>query len=219
MSDLGYLRLRHSQPSRVQTPLFIVTLAVGATAILIAKGFFTGGVVFWLIGVALPAVLMLLYVFANWKFEFFDSTRSQVADNCYFLGFLYFLVSLSVTLAKVVHSDGVGTEQVNVPAIIEGFGIALVTTILGLLLRIILLQNTTNLASARDASEETLLNATNRFRDHVLSMTDTLKITQDAILGAMRDSILAATRTLENTVDASKQTTFQHSGIRSLEFT
>lgn len=204
VAELKYLQLDRQRFLRIQTPLFIGTLAVGAIAISLAKYFFTGGLVFWLLGVLFPAMLMIAYVVANWRFQFFDSTRSQVADNCYFLGFLYFLVSLSITLTKVVRLDGI--QQVDVPQIIEGFGIALVTTILGLLLRIILLQNATNLSASRDASEETLLSATNRFRDHLVSMTDNLRITQDAILGAMRDSVLASSRSLETAVDAATKT-------------
>jgi hypothetical protein len=54
----------------------------------------------------------------------------QVADNAYFLGFLYFLVSLAITLSLVAASP-CEIRQLEVKPIIRGFGVALATTIVG----------------------------------------------------------------------------------------
>ena len=53
---------------------------------------------FLLLALMLPVCCILGYGYLNWRLQYADTSRQQVADNAYFLGFLYFLVSLSVTL-------------------------------------------------------------------------------------------------------------------------
>jgi hypothetical protein len=60
-----------------------------------------------------------------------------IGDNCYYLGFLLTLSSLSATLYELARS----AEQAELMrSIVGGFGIALISTILGILLRVIFIQ-------------------------------------------------------------------------------
>ena len=60
-----------------------------------------------------------------------------IGDNCYYLGFLLTLSSLAATLYQLAGSE----EQAELMrSIIGGFGIALISTILGILLRVIFIQ-------------------------------------------------------------------------------
>jgi hypothetical protein len=60
-----------------------------------------------------------------------------IGDNCYYLGFLLTLSSLSATLYELARSE----EQAELMrSIVGGFGIALISTILGILLRVIFIQ-------------------------------------------------------------------------------
>src|SRR4051812_48486283 len=81
-----------------QTALFLGTFGAGAAAILVGKLI---PITYYVLGIGVPVFLMVAYALVNHRFMFFSSTRTQVADNAYFLGFLYFLVSLAITLAQV----------------------------------------------------------------------------------------------------------------------
>lgn len=186
-----------------QTSLFVVTLAIGVVSIGIAK-WLVG--LYFVFGIAVPTLLMLAYAVLNIRDGFLDSTRSQVADNCYFLGFLYFLTSLAITLAQV--SSGVGPDaRIEVGSIIRGFGVALVTTITGLFLRILLLQNIAGLSSAREKAEEGLLVAVNRFRETVTMAVDLLVQVRDQVINASRTTSEVTNEALRAVADNARQTT------------
>lgn len=90
---------------------------------------------FWAVGWTVCA--MLLYVLAVAALGRLRIEPEAIGDNCYYLGFLLTLASLSITLYQLTQSD----EQVELMrSIIAGFGIALVSTILGILLRVIFIQ-------------------------------------------------------------------------------
>lgn len=90
---------------------------------------------FWAVGWTIGA--MLLYVVAVASLGRLRIEPEAIGDNCYYLGFLLTLASLSITLYQITQSD----EQTELMrSIISGFGIALVSTILGILLRVIFTQ-------------------------------------------------------------------------------
>lgn len=62
-----------------------------------------------------------------------------IGDNSYYLGFLFTLTSLSVTLYFVVDSR-VEDRSVLIPEVISGFGVALVSTIVGVFIRVLMMQ-------------------------------------------------------------------------------
>src|SRR5262245_32338054 len=75
------------------------------------------------------ATAIALFCVLSWKTPRFRLREDRIGDGAYYLGFLFTLVSLSVTLYQFTRSGGV--EEV-----ISGFGIALTTTIVGLSLRV-----------------------------------------------------------------------------------
>ncbi len=90
---------------------------------------------FWAAGWTVGA--MLLYVLAVTLLGRLKIEPEAIGDNCYYLGFLLTLASLSVTLYQLSQ----GEDQIELMrSIISGFGIALVSTILGILLRVIFIQ-------------------------------------------------------------------------------
>lgn len=90
---------------------------------------------FWAAGWTVGA--MLIYVAAVSALGRLEIEPEAIGDNCYYLGFLLTLSSLSVTLYQLSQSE----DQVELMrSIISGFGIALVSTIVGILLRVIFMQ-------------------------------------------------------------------------------
>jgi hypothetical protein len=108
-----------------QRILFIATFLGGATGIIIARALGFGV----LIAVLLAAAAMILYVLFGASKRFL--LRPDIlGDNTYYLGFLFTLVSLAYTLYKYSHSAN------EVDQIIQNFGIALSTTLIGLVARV-----------------------------------------------------------------------------------
>lgn len=90
---------------------------------------------FWAMGCAVGA--MLAYVAAVTALGRLQIEPEAIGDNCYYLGFLLTLSSLSATLYQLTQSE----EQTELMrSVVAGFGIALVSTILGILLRVIFIQ-------------------------------------------------------------------------------
>jgi hypothetical protein len=80
---------------------------------------------------------MLFYVGAVTILGRLRIEPEAIGDNCYYLGFLLTLSSLSATLYQLAQSQ----EQTELMrSIVSGFGIALISTILGILLRVIFIQ-------------------------------------------------------------------------------
>jgi hypothetical protein len=77
----------------------------------------------------LPVVAMLLYAAMMIFARRLRLRNDQAGDNLYYLGFLFTLVSLSASLVEFTVSGGA-------QYIIKNFGIALATTILGVMLRV-----------------------------------------------------------------------------------
>lgn len=114
----------------------------------------------------------------------------RAGDNCYYLGLTYTLVSLSVALVK----REVGTSP---EALIQTFGIAVGSTIIGVIARLLLIQYRlepddietrarVELATAADELRRQLIDAASRFQTFSVSIQDSVtvavtKITNDQI--------------------------------------
>jgi len=105
--------------------LFFVVFVIGVSGILWLKreGYDPK------IVTALPCVLLIVYGILVKFLPRFRLREDQAGDNCYYLGFLFTLVSL--VLALIAFVDDGGTAKV-----VENFGIALASTIVGLALRV-----------------------------------------------------------------------------------
>lgn len=92
---------------------------------------------FWAAGYAalvLCSYALLTYFTTNLRIE-----PEAIGDNCYYLGFLFTLTSLAVTLYFVVESGAEDRARL-IPEVISGFGVALSSTIVGVFLRVLMMQ-------------------------------------------------------------------------------
>jgi hypothetical protein len=108
--------------------LFVVAVVAGTAAIV---GLKLAGVEQLFITVP-PVVIIVLYAVVVATVKRFRLREDQAGDNCYYLGFLYTLVSLALALILFVRGER------DVDSLIGNFGIALFTTIAGLAARVIL---------------------------------------------------------------------------------
>ena len=85
-----------------------------------------------------PVLVLIAYVGACLTLRSIGTEPETIGDNSYYLGFLFTLSSLAVTLYRI---RDIGAEDVDlIPLVISGFGVALSSTIAGVFLRVFLLQ-------------------------------------------------------------------------------
>lgn len=109
---------------------FIIAVVTGAFFIIFGarvNSLFLG---FWL-----PIVVIAAYCAVVVRGSI-DVPRVVAGDSCYYLGFIFTLVSLIASLWLI--SDVPESGQVNFSQIVSSFGVALVTTVIGLIMRLII---------------------------------------------------------------------------------
>lgn len=105
-----------------------------------------GGVILKLLGahpfvtIAYAAFILLSYAAFAWAGGRLKIEPEAIGDNCYYLGFLFTLASLSFTLYQMADPTGNGSDPIHIPEVISGFGVALSSTIIGVFLRVIMMQ-------------------------------------------------------------------------------
>ena len=111
--------------------LFVVMAAVGCACIWLLKHL----AVHNFIVVIIPIIFLFVYCGLAWKTQLFYIREDQIGDNAYYMGFLFTLASLAYALLKFqTDHDAMGGS--NPSDIIGSFGVALWSTIFGIILRV-----------------------------------------------------------------------------------
>lgn len=108
-----------------------------------------------------PVVVLLLYLFTAIAFRGFRLRFDQLGDNCYYLGFLFTLTALSIALYDF---KGLSVE---IGTIVSNFGVALASTILGVLLRVLLSQMREDPIEVEEQSRYELAQASSMLKDEL----------------------------------------------------
>ncbi|MBY5846421.1 methyl-accepting chemotaxis protein [Rhizobium leguminosarum] len=106
--------------------LYGVSIIVGALVIWFGKLYDAN--IIWV--TAVPVGLMLFYAAVNAGLPGLRVRNEQTGDNLYYMGFVYTLVSLGISLFKF-------TGDSSIEDIVRNFGIAIISTVSGILLRIL----------------------------------------------------------------------------------
>lgn len=120
---------------------------------------------------AFPVVLMLIYAITLVKVRERQLSEDQAGDNLYYLGFLYTLVSLAYALYNFTSSTEQSVTTGNIDPIINSFGIALTTTIVGVMLRIFFNQMRHDIVDVEAEARMELANAATRLRTELDQIT------------------------------------------------
>lgn len=132
---------------------FIAFATVGFVGIVSGK--WLGAETIW---IAVGAILLMLFyaVIVGWSGT--GRVRAdQAGDNCYYLGLIYTLASLSYAIGSFDPNDTAST-------IVQGFGIALATTIFGLILRVFFSQGRPDLENVEEQARLELTDAAARLK-------------------------------------------------------
>lgn len=108
---------------------FFLCTALGILFIIVSKLL---GVSVWLT-IVVPIAIMIGYAVANLTLRGLKLHNEQAGDNLYYMGFLYTLTSLAVSLYLFTTNDG---GQSSIDQVVNNFGIAVSSTIVGIAARI-----------------------------------------------------------------------------------
>ena len=132
----------------IDVSILILAFASGITALIILKAALFP---VWLPATATAAII-IAYAFITYFTRSARLDPDQIGDNAYYLGFVFTLTSLGHTLYKL------GEDATsNITEVISGFGIALSSTIVGVIVRVVLLQYRVDL-TAREGEVRLQLN-------------------------------------------------------------
>jgi uncharacterized phage infection (PIP) family protein YhgE len=109
---------------------FIAIFLLGAAAIALLDQLYGAN----LLTEAVPVGLMVVYGLVQWSGGQYEYQEDRLGDNIYYLGFLFTLVSLMISLLALQQGSILSS------VLVRNFGIALATTITGLFGRVILYQ-------------------------------------------------------------------------------
>ena len=161
--------LQRRMASKPDTFLFLTIFALGFTAIFIFNIVAERPVdlrTFWGVSarILIPCILLIVYACVVWLVPKFKLTSEQAGDNCYYLGFIFTLISLAFALYDFVG----GGDRI---LIVQDFGIALSTTIVGLLLRVLFSQSRLDPEHVESATREALTKSAREMRDELHRVT------------------------------------------------
>lgn len=112
------------------------------------------------------AAVLVAYALFSYAATRLRLDTETIGDNCYYLGFLFTLTSLAVTLYFVVEAAP-ETRADLIPQVISGFGVALSSTIVGVFLRVLMMQLRVDLDLRERRTRIELDEAARRFRSEL----------------------------------------------------
>jgi len=174
-------------------PLFVVTLILGLFVYILAAHFGVTGVMLH----SLPIAAMLVYSGAVYIIP--KSWRDvSDADNAYYMGFIFTMTSLGVALYQ---NETDAENNINVSKLIQSFGIALSSTIVGIFLRILISPRRQDIDSEEISARMALEESVHGFCNILNDSTQTIKVTYEAHITGFTQSLSQASDRLVSGVD------------------
>jgi len=159
--------LRKNFNDREDVYLFIALLVIGFVAILALKFIVRADQV---IVTLVPCILLVVYIGYVWFTKRYQLNGDRAGDSVYYLGFLYTLLSLGLSLAQFVWA-GMSARE-----IVGNLGIALFTTIVGLAGRVVLTQLRVDPVATEQHARLALAQATTEVRSELAQMVEDVNI-------------------------------------------
>ena len=143
---------------------FFTTYVIGALLIIFGAKF-PGDYTSTLILFGLMMTYLFGIMFLNKKFNTFVRDE-QMGDSFYYLGFLYTLTALAVSLFNI---------QGDIDELLKNFGIAITTTLIGLIGRIVLSQFRESLDEMKEKAEAQISDSARKLNTQLIHSIDILK--------------------------------------------
>lgn len=120
------------------------------------------------------ALVLTAYAGLAWGVTRLRLEPEVIGDNSYYLGFLFTLTSLSVTLYFVVESGG-RDRATLIPEVISGFGVALASTIVGVAIRVLMMQLRLDIVTRERETRAEIDDAGRRLRSELAMAIEVMK--------------------------------------------
>lgn len=165
---------------------FLIFCVLGFAGIIVAKHLKLD--VVWVAAGA--CAIMLLYALIIGRAGTGRLRADQAGDNCYYLGLIYTLASLSHAIFTFDPDNTAGT-------IVQGFGIALATTILGLVLRVFFSQGRPDLENIEQQVRLEFMEATSQLKSELNAVVQNMNDMSRQFQQSMQEVHTSARTTIE----------------------
>ncbi len=159
--DLG--NLTDNLEEQLPRIMFVGTYILGVILIILATIFAQENTLIVLLVSIIPMIIYGIYVYSNRK----KPNVNTIADSAYFLGFLFTITSISLALYLLTPNENDLTKQFN--RIIQIFGFALITTIIGLLIKVCVVNLKPDLDDLSENIMENLHESVSLFDDELVN--------------------------------------------------
>jgi hypothetical protein len=159
--DLG--NLTDNLEEQLPRIMFVGTYILGVILIILATIFAQENTLIVLLVSIIPMIIYGIYVYSNRK----KPNVNTIADSAYFLGFLFTITSISLALYFLTPNENDLTKQFN--RIIQIFGFALITTIIGLLIKVCVVNLKPDLDDLSENIMENLHESVSLFDDELVN--------------------------------------------------
>lgn len=147
---------------------------------------------FWL-GFVAPLLVMLAYMFFGYRTRGSDVAEEKFADSCYYLGFIFTIASIVVCLLDVPKmSVGSGLQDIALR-----FGAAMISTVLGMAVRVYLVSFRKDSNDALQDVEQALLDTTQLFTAQLQENLKTLQSFEQQVFSASKSSVASVQAQIE----------------------
>lgn len=174
-------------------PLFITicALKVGAATL----GFFLNSVYLW--GLAIPLFLMAIYIVVGLKYREPVISAEKFADSCYYLGFIFTIASIIFNLFDL---PNIGDDLYSIAV---RFGAAMVSTVMGLFVRICLVSFRPSMEDAVRTMEDQVVDASQRLADSYEKAFRDLEHFRGEVANAARETVRTVSLEIQSLTEQS----------------
>ena len=148
---------------------------------------------------------MIMYAASVWVVPRLKVRLDQAGDNAYYLGLLFTLSSMALALYEfrgaTLASSGLVSRS-GAEHIISNFGIALVSTIMGIFLRVILHQMRIDPADVESVSRIELADASKRVKASLDAASEDMALFHGQIAQRLNDVVVTATKDVNSVLAA-----------------
>ncbi len=122
----------------------------------------------WSLGFVVPLSIMIIYIIIGFHRHDKEVTDEKFADSCYYLGFIFTITSIIFSLFDL---PNIGTK---IQDIAVRFGAAMVSTVIGLGVRVYLVNFKRDVADAIQDAENAVIDASQKFQEQLLIVFERL---------------------------------------------